>query len=105
MLGLLVGFLSLTVSGAYTFDCLDTTEVDTDGKESKQKSEETVISSFDAITSSSAEFSFNHESFLIEVLPELDDQEDAKSTSQSLILTFDKISKILFQRIISPNAP
>ncbi len=102
MLGLLVGFLSLTISGSYSFVCEDATEVT---PEQTSDEEETVISTFDAITGSSIQFSFGQESFLIEILPEFNDQEEAVASSQSAILAFDKVLKILFQRIISPNAP
>ncbi|MFY0607814.1 MAG: hypothetical protein JXR10_13940 [Cyclobacteriaceae bacterium] len=105
MLGLLVGFLSLTISGSYTFVSQATAEVNTQQPSDEQSKDETVISSFDAITGSTIQFSFGQESFLIEILPELDDQEETKSVSQSSILALDKVLKILFQRIISPNAP
>ncbi len=105
ILGLLVGFLSLSIGGSYTIETAHIASIDVSKTSEEQPEQEMVISNFDAITTSIGQFSFSHESILLEILPALDDQEETETVAQSTILYSDKVLKILFQRIISPNAP
>ncbi|MFT6881977.1 MAG: hypothetical protein ACI83W_000337 [Marinoscillum sp.] len=105
ILGLLVGFLSLSIGGSYTIETADIAITDVSKTSEEQPEQEMMISNFDAITTSIGQFSFSHESILLEILPALDDQEETETIAQSTILYSDKVLKILFQRIISPNAP
>ncbi|MFT7029057.1 MAG: hypothetical protein ACJA2C_000437 [Marinoscillum sp.] len=100
-----MGFLSLSIGGSYTIETADIAITDVSKTSEEQPEQEMMISNFDAITTSIGQFSFSHESILLEILPALDDQEETETIAQSTILYSDKVLKILFQRIISPNAP
>jgi len=106
LLGLSVGFLSITL----TAPLLPQVTVDTvadqlngDQSDDEQKPE-LSLKAFDAITSS-VHISFNHDFLLIDILPDLDDQEEETTGHEQTVLPGSKVLKILFRRIISPNAP
>jgi len=106
MLGLVIGFLSLSLPSYENFEIVSDTadQEESNGEESSNKNE-TTVSSLNALIGSSLQFSFDHQSFLIHTLPDVEDQVKANSESQSTVLIFDKVLQILFRRLISPNAP
>lgn len=103
MLGLIVGFLSLTITSPIV-PIADASEYNqTDDKQSSDQ-EITSITSFDAITSS-LHLDLSKEIFFIETLPTFEPQKEEEIRTDQLVFSGDKVLKILFRRIISPNAP
>ncbi len=63
-----------------------------------------VIKAIDAINYSS-QIHVSHHSILIEELPEVEEAIEAEIDQNVLVTSASKALKILFRRIISPNAP
>lgn len=68
------------------------------------ESGEAVLKAFDAIASST-QITLNHEFLLINVLPDLEEEDPTEEKGEEQVLIGSKIFRILFQRIIAPNAP
>ncbi|MEQ8472794.1 MAG: hypothetical protein RIC35_16500 [Marinoscillum sp.] len=101
VLGLLVGFVSLAVPSIN----MSTAEVaQSEDDQSNDQRAELSIQAFDAINSI-AQVSLDHSFFLIDILPEMEEVEDEFDVSQDATTAGSKVLKILFSRIISPNAP
>lgn len=112
--GVLVGFLALTTSSPVPAYLCDQQEQSTDHSDAesgdeqdaeKEKDSKEVLKSFEAINST-AQISLVHDALLIETLPAfaVEDDEEVSAERQACV-TGRKVLKILFQRIISPNAP
>lgn len=103
-LGLVVGFLSISLSVPFipVAEEGETLQVDQSADDDQQS--EVVLKAFDAITSS-VQINLNQEFFLIDVLPELEELSEETGNAQESVLAGNKVLKVLFRRIISPNAP
>lgn len=101
LIGLAVGFLAISTSHYPKLSVLMDTE---QAAEQSENDEGAVLKAFDAIPSS-AQFTLTHEFLLINILPDLSEEKDEESTCEDTAISGSKILKILFQRIISPNAP
>lgn len=103
--GLMVGFLALTFSTPIVPQALveQTQQLD-DQNSDDQQSADVSVKAFDAITSS-VQINFNHDFHLINILPDLEDQEEVNGAEDRIVLPGSKVLQVLFRRIISPNAP
>lgn len=101
MLGLLVGFTSLAMS---TIALPQVEIAQSDDDQGEEKESDLSIKAFDAITSS-VQVTLDHSFFLIDVLPEMEEFDEDFTESQEALSAGNKVLKILFRRIISPNAP
>lgn len=101
VLGILVGFTSLTMT---TLAIPQAEVASADADQADNKGSELSIKAFDAINSS-VQVTLDHSFFLIDVLPEMEEMDDEFVESQEALTAGSKVLKILFSRIISPNAP
>lgn len=100
-----MGFLALTTAAPFPKNIVqcDQHEQGTSGDD--EQGHEETIKAFEAINST-AQISLNHEYLLLGVLPSFDVEEDEEvSSDQKSFSIGNKALKILFRRIISPNAP
>lgn len=105
MLGLIVGFLAITVTAPFnpTPHVAELAQADGQTTEDAQQPEVT-LKALDAIPST-AHVSLVHEYLLIDILPDLADDEAPAKGKEVSVVAGSKVLKILFRRIISPNAP
>ncbi len=105
MLGLIVGFLAITVTTPITpqLNIEELAQVDNAPTEEEQQPE-TVLRAFDAIPVT-AHVSLTHEFLLIDILPSFESLEEDITAGEEAVCAGSKVLKILFRRIISPNAP
>lgn len=103
LIGLVVGYLALTtVAPTMKLELCDKKE---QAEKDQQSDEQEEIKSFEAVHSN-APFTLEHHYFLLEELPEFACEDNkAELSEQSISLAGSKVLKILFRRIISPNAP
>ncbi|WP_421891235.1 hypothetical protein [Marinoscillum sp.] len=105
MLGLIVGFLAITVTTpiAPQLNIEELAQVDNSSTEEEQQPEAS-LKAFDAIPAT-AHTSLTHEFLLIDILPSFESLEEDLATGEEAVCAASKVLKILFRRIISPNAP
>ncbi|WP_421873592.1 hypothetical protein [Marinoscillum sp.] len=101
MMGLLVGITSITVSST-PLPIANAQEQAEKGDENEEA--DVALKAFDAITSS-IQVSLEHSFTLIDVLPDVEEVKEEFSVIKEGLPASDKVLKILFRRIISPNAP
>lgn len=102
VLGLLVGFASLAVP-SLAFPTVEVAQAEADQAEDNG-ADRVSIKAFDAINPS-VQVSLDHSFFLIDVLPQMEEVEDEFDDNQKAVTAGSKVLKILFSKIISPNAP
>ncbi|MEO9474341.1 MAG: hypothetical protein ABJG41_02370 [Cyclobacteriaceae bacterium] len=100
--GVLVGFCSMTVTDQWATEAPQNVEQAAD--DDAEPKEGLTIKSLDAITYSS-QISVNLQSILLEELPEAEAEEGDWVEDNFIVSNASKALKILFRRIISPNAP
>ena len=102
MVGILIGFFAMNA------EVYISTTSPSDKTEEKSATEEgtsnEVVKSFEAISSSS-QISFSHEAIVVDELPEISEVEETETDGKRFFPPVSKALKILFRRIISPNAP
>lgn len=101
MMGLLVGITSITVSSIPL--PVASSQEQAENSDENEEADET-LKAFDAITSS-IQVSLEHSFTLIDVLPDMEEVKEGFSEIKEGLPASDKVLKILFRRIISPNAP
>ncbi|MFT6867647.1 MAG: hypothetical protein ACJA08_002490 [Cyclobacteriaceae bacterium] len=103
ILGILTGFCALSVNNqlSYSFTAPSSTAEDT--SENPESSSQ-VITAIDAISYSS-QINVSLHSILLEELPESEDNIEEELEENVVTFSASKALKILFRRIISPNAP
>ncbi len=105
ILGLLVGFVSLTLTTPVVPQVqITASESGNNNDQQSDQQPELKVGAFDAITSS-VHINFHQDFQLNYILPDLDDDSEETSSTDQVILPGSKALKILFRRIISPNAP
>ncbi|WP_258099364.1 hypothetical protein [Marinoscillum pacificum] len=102
LMGLLVGITSITVSSSPLPIAIQQ-NADTE-KSDESKESDVSLKAFDAITSS-VQVSLEQSFILIDVLPDLEEVKEEYSEVVENFPSPNKALKILFRRIISPNAP
>ena len=102
--GVMVGYLSL--STAVDYQVIDQQDITAEDQSSDEKSPtQESIQSLNVAIPSSAQVNIHFEYLLIDILPGLEVENEEIDTSNEKTGTSQKILKILFQRIIAPNAP
>ena len=99
----MVGVTSITVSSSPLPVVVQQEQSNTEDDDS-QEEEKVSLKSFDAITSS-AQVNLEQSVVLIDILPDFEEVKEDFSEVSELFPAPDKVFKILFRRIISPNAP
>lgn len=101
-LGLLIGLFVLTQTVVPSIQH-EKTEQTEQSSEEENSYQELKLS--DAIPSSSLQINLDFQSFLLEEVTMSDDNEDGRALSELALPSAQKALKVLFRRIISPNAP
>ncbi|RED93643.1 hypothetical protein C7460_12453 [Marinoscillum furvescens DSM 4134] len=106
MIGLAVSVLALSVSTPVQCVLEDDQVVQQDVQDEETPSgrETPSLKAMDAIPAT-AQVSLQHEYCLIDILPELEEPQAEPKPKNQFISKANKVFKILFCRIISPNAP
>lgn len=107
MIGLAVSVLALTVSAPVQCVLGDDQVVQQDlhDDEAPAEQESPSLKAMDAAIPATAQVSLQHEFCLIDILPELEEPQAEAEPKNQFISKANKVFKILFCRIISPNAP
>lgn len=104
-MGVVVGFLALTTSATLSLELAYCDQHEQNATNDDEKENKEVLKAFEAINST-AQISLHHEYLLIETLPSFVVEEDEEAPAdQKMSCVSGKVLKILFRRIISPNAP
>ena len=103
-LGLFIGVFVLTQS---TFQVATTGDKhqQEQQKDSNQKGKEQQVKINEAVTSPTSQINLDFQSFLLEEVHFDEKNEDQKSSEGFLAGSSQKVLRVLFRRIISPNAP
>ncbi len=100
IVGILTGLYTMQLSISTDINLSDQVEVPSED----ESSDEVVIKSIDAINYSS-QINVDHEVFLIEEISESEESIESSHIKDQVVTKSLKVFRILFQRIISPNAP
>jgi hypothetical protein len=103
ILGLMVGFVALTLTTPLVPQVQIISSQSGDQDEQSDLPE-MAVSAFDAITST-VHFNLDHGFHLDYILPDLEDDGVESGSTDQVTLPGTKALRILFRRIISPNAP
>lgn len=100
--GLLLAFVSLLTVAPVPSPATNAPVAQEQGTDREADADK--LQAFEAITSP-INFSLTQDFFLIEVLPELKESDQSLPDETQAAPTVSKVLKVLFRRIISPNAP
>ena len=92
----------------FTQTAATTVEVAYDEQEqadTKENSSEDQLTISEAVTSSGPQINLGFQSFLLEEMTQDEASEDEGALEKQIVSSTQKALKILFRRIISPNAP
>ena len=102
--GVVVGYLALSTATDYRVDNQQEVTAENQAADEDSSSQES-IQSLNVAIPSSAQVNLHFEYLLIDILPGLEVENEEVDTSNETNGTSQKILKVLFQRIIAPNAP
>lgn len=102
LLGVALALIVLTQSVYAVYPAADVIEQQ---ESDEQTSDESMVVQSKAIPNSSSQINLETESFLLEELNYDDESDDELNAGEFLIENVRKAVKILFRKIIAPNAP
>lgn len=105
LFGVIVAFLSISTSTTQLspYVC-DGDQQEQESPDDGQSKSQEVVKAFEAIPVA-AQTSLNHEFLLLDILPELEEADEEIISAETPEFAGSKVLRILFRRIISPNAP
>ncbi len=105
LFGVIVAFLAISTSTAQLSHYLcDGDKQEQQSTDDEQSEDQEIVKAFEAIPVT-AQTSLNHEFLLLDILPELEEVDEEIISTETPEFAGSKVLRILFRRIISPNAP